>query len=53
MRKYAWLFLSIGLTFGLVGCGDSGSSGSGGSAGSGGFRAGAVAAVDPAGAARW
>jgi hypothetical protein len=36
MRKYAWLFLSIGLTFALVGCGDSESSGSGGSAGSGG-----------------
>jgi hypothetical protein len=35
MRKYAWLFLSIGLTFGLVGCGDSesGGAGSGGSAG--------------------
>jgi hypothetical protein len=31
MRKYAWLFLSIGLTFSLVGCGDSESSnGSGG-----------------------
>jgi len=44
MRKYAWLFLSIGLTFGLVGCGDSESSngtggtggGSGGTGGSGG-----------------
>jgi hypothetical protein len=36
MRKYAWLFLSIGLTFSLVGCGDSGSSGGGGSAGNGG-----------------
>jgi hypothetical protein len=36
MRNYAWLFLSIGLTFSLVGCGDSGSSGgSGGSGGSG------------------
>ena len=34
MRKYAWLFLSIGLTFSLVGCGDSGSSGGGGSGGS-------------------
>ena len=34
MRKYAWLVLSIGLTFGLVGCGDSGSGGSGGSGGS-------------------
>ncbi len=33
MRKYAWLFLSIGLTFGLVGCGDSESAGSGGSGG--------------------
>jgi hypothetical protein len=33
MRKYAWLVLSIGLTFGLVGCGDSESSGSGGSGG--------------------
>jgi len=31
MRKCAWLFLSIGLTFSLVGCGDSGSSGGGGS----------------------
>ena len=31
MRKYAWLFLSIGLVFSLVGCGDSESSnGSGG-----------------------
>jgi len=35
MRNYAWLFLSIGLTFSLVGCGDSGSSGGGGSGGSG------------------
>jgi len=34
MPKYAWLFLSIGLTFSLVGCGDSGSSGGGGSGGS-------------------
>ena len=38
MRRYAWLFLSIGLVFSLVGCGDSGTGngGSGGSAGSGG-----------------
>jgi len=38
MHKYAWLILSIGLTFGLVGCGDSGggAAGSGGSAGTGG-----------------
>jgi len=36
MRKYAWLFLSIGLTFSLVGCGDSESSGGGGSGASGG-----------------
>ena len=43
MRNYAWLFLSIGLTFSLVGCGDSatggagsGGSGSGGSGASGG-----------------
>lgn len=38
MRNYAWLFLSVGLVFSLVGCGDSGngSGGSGGSAGSGG-----------------
>ncbi|MBW2586317.1 MAG: hypothetical protein JRD92_05140 [Deltaproteobacteria bacterium] len=36
MRKYAWLFLSIGLTFSLVGCGDSGSSGGSGGSGGGG-----------------
>jgi hypothetical protein len=45
MRKYAWLILSMGLTFGLVGCGDDanndgggtgGTAGSGGGAGSGG-----------------
>ena len=38
MRKYAFLFLSIGLTVSLVGCGDSGngSAGSGGSGGTGG-----------------
>lgn len=36
MRRFAWLFLSIGLTAGLVGCGDSGTNGSGGSAGTGG-----------------
>ncbi len=36
MRKYAWLILSMGLTFGLVGCGDDGNTGSGGSPGSGG-----------------
>jgi hypothetical protein len=41
MRKYAWLFLSIGLTFGLVGCGDSGS----GSAGSGGTGGGGTTAT--------
>lgn len=39
MRKYAWLILSMGLTFGLVGCGDDGNNnggGTGGTAGSGG-----------------
>lgn len=35
MRKYAWLILSMGLTFGLVGCGDNGDTGGGGSGGSG------------------
>ncbi|MBW2223463.1 MAG: hypothetical protein JRF54_04450 [Deltaproteobacteria bacterium] len=36
MRTYAGLFLSMGLIFSFVGCGDSGSGGGGGSAGSGG-----------------
>ncbi|NNE19145.1 MAG: hypothetical protein HKN10_11785 [Myxococcales bacterium] len=39
MHKYAWLVLSMGLVFSVVGCGDesgSNGSGSGGSAGSGG-----------------
>ena len=36
MRNYAWLILSMGLTFGLVGCGEDGNNGSGGTAGSGG-----------------
>jgi hypothetical protein len=38
MHRYAWLFLSTGLVFSLVGCGDSenGDGGSGGSAGTGG-----------------
>ena len=34
MRRYTWLFLSIGLVFSLVGCGGSGN-GNGGSGGSG------------------
>lgn len=48
MRSYAWLFLSIGLTFSLVGCGDSGSSGGGGSAGNGGSGGTATATVSGA-----
>ena len=50
MRNYAWMVLSIGLTFSLIGCGDSangsggsGGSGSGGTGGSGG--GGAMVAV--------
>jgi len=33
MRRFAWLILSIGLTAGVVGCGDSDTSGTGGSSG--------------------
>ena len=36
MRNFALLILSMGLTFGLVGCGEDGNGGSGGTAGSGG-----------------